>query len=86
MENYQDFQNEKNEEEKLKEIAEKMIKERLCISFGKDEIKKIEIAFNFKYDANKRSKIAKIIHDKVMNEVEEILKEMKEKFFRDLND
>jgi predicted transcriptional regulator len=86
MENYQNFHNEKSEEEKLKEIAEKMIKERLCIPFAKDEIKKLEIAYNFKYDANKRSKIAKIIHDRVMYEVEEILKEMKEKFFKGLND
>ncbi len=80
---FQNLQNEKDDEERLKEIAEKIIKERLCIPFQKDEIKKLEIAYNFKYDANKRSKIAKIIHDRVMNEVEEILKEMKEKFFKE---
>ncbi len=83
MENQTNFQNKKIEEKELKEIAEKIIKTRLCIPFTKEEMKKFEIAYNYKYDANKKSKIAEILHDRIMSEVEEILKEMKEKFFKE---
>ena len=69
-------------EEKLKEIAEKLNKQRLCIPFTSEEMKKLEIAFNYKYNANKKSLIAEKIKKDVMREVEEILTDMRENFFK----
>jgi hypothetical protein len=53
----------------------------LCIPFTGEEIKKLEIAFNYKYGANKRSLIAEKIKKDVIREVNEILSEMRESFF-----
>lgn len=69
-------------EEKL-EIAKKQAIQRLCIPFTAEEMKKLEIAFNYKYNLNKRTLIASYIKDNVMKEVEEILDEMKERFFEE---
>ena len=72
----------KNIEEKL-EIAKQQAIQRLCIPFTAEEMKKLEIAFNYKYNFNKRTLIASYIKDNVMKEVEEILEEMKERFFEE---
>jgi len=69
--------------EKL-EIAKKQNTQRLSIPFSADEMKKLEIAFNYKYNINKRTKIASMIKDRIMKEIEEILKEMKENFFKEI--
>lgn len=70
-------------DEKL-EIAKKQVTQRLSIPFTADEMKEVEIAFKYKYDTNSRSKIASIIKDKINQEVKEILKDMKENFFKDI--
>jgi len=70
----------KDIEEKL-EIAKKQNTQRLCIPFTVEEMKKLEIAFNYRYDLNKKTQIASLLKKRIEKEVEEILKEMKDNFF-----
>jgi len=97
--NYPNFSNEKkvyetpNEiNEKIEEIDEKLQiakkqnNQRLCLPFSYDEMKKLQIAYNYKYDLNQKSKIITHIKENVMQEVEAILKEMKQNFFKEVGD
>ena len=76
-------QNEINEkiDEKI-QIAKKQNSQRLCIPFEYEEMKKLQIAYNYKYDHNQKSRIIEHIKTNVIKEVDEILKEMKDNFFK----
>lgn len=95
---YPKFSNEKkvyeepNEiNEKIKEIDEKLQvakkqnNQRLCLPFTYEEMKQLRIAYEYKYDFNQKSKIIEHIKENVMKEVEAILKEMKENFFKGID-
>jgi len=62
-------------------IAKIQNKQRLCISFTPEEMKKIEIAYNYKFNMLKHSQISNSIKNKIMKEVNEILDDMKQNFF-----
>ena len=64
------------------QIAKKQNIQRLCIPFEYEEMKKLQIAYNYKYDHNQKSRIIEHIKSNVIKEVEEILKEMKDNFFK----
>ena len=76
-------QNEKIDEidEKI-QIAKKQNSQRLCIPFEYEEMKKLQIAYNYKYDHNQKSRIIEHIKENIIKEVDEILKEMKDNFFK----
>jgi len=81
--NPQDIEKKLLEIEEKIEIAQKQVTHRLCIPFTEEELKKVEIAFNYRYSFNKKSKITSYIKNNVMNEVEEILEDMKQNFFKE---
>jgi len=81
--NPKDIEKKLSEIEEKIEIAQKQVTHRLCIPFTEEELKKVAIAFNYRYSFNKKSKIASYIKKNVMDEVEEILEDMKQNFFKE---
>ena len=63
------------------QIAQKQNKQRLCLVFTAEEMKKLEIAYNYKYNLLRHSKISEHIKNNIIDEIKDILEDMKQNFF-----